>query len=415
MAIVKDLNQTYIDHHLRCPDGKARIEIVDPDRTGLYIQVRAHRPGEGTYYLRYKDREGKTCHEQIGRTREMALEDARNAALRRKAELTHAVGRDTEARAPAIASSVQAIDVPTPPTAAKPIDGGATSDVGIPLDRFWTDHYLPHAKTHKRSWGRDEQLYRRIKPKFGHLPLASIKRLAVEQFQNSLLVEEKLAKATANQHVVLLRRVLNLAVQWEMLDRNVLTRIQLFHLENQVDHFLDDGQVDKLVQVLKTDENRLVCMIFIFLLSTGARRSEGLKAEWKQIDLEKRRWRIPSTNSKSKKPKTLPLNDSAMWVLEQLDSKKSSLYVFPSPASGKPFTEVTRVWYRLRKKAGLPEHTRIHDLRHTFASRLVSSGRSLFDVQKLLGHADPRMSMRYAHLSMEAMQEASNAAALNVA
>lgn len=92
------------------------------------------------------------------------------------------------------------------------------------LDAFWMDHYLPHAKVHKRSWWRDEQLYRRIKPKFGHLPLSAIKRLAVEQFQTSLLVEEKLAPATVNQHVVLLRRMLNLAVQWEMLDRNVLTR-----------------------------------------------------------------------------------------------------------------------------------------------------------------------------------------------
>lgn len=400
MTIIKNLDQTYVDQHLRCPEGKRRVEIVDPQRTGLYIEVRAHCPGEGTYYLRYKNASGKTCHEKIGRTKELALEDARAAAARFKANFR------AEPRVQP-AQSAQALAVAAEARQAVP--------AGLTLDTFWTEHYLPHAKTHKRSWWRDEQLYRRIKPKFGHLPLSAIKRLAVEQFQNALLVEEKLSRATANQHVVLLRRVLNLAVQWEMLDRNVLTRIQLFHLENQVEHFLDDEQVERLVQVLKTDDNRKVCLILLFLLSTGARRSEGLKAEWKQIDMEKRTWRIPSTNSKSKKPKTLPLNDSAMWVLQQLVPKRDSPYVFPSPAKGKPFTEITRVWYRLRKKAGIPENTRIHDLRHTFASRLVSSGRSLFDVQKLLGHADPRMSMRYAHLSMEAMQEASNAATLNVA
>jgi integrase len=414
MAIVKDLDQHYVDHHLQCPDGKARIEIVDPQRTGLYIQVRAHRPGEGTYYLRYKDGAGKTCHAQIGRTREMTLQEARIAALRRKSELFQGVSRDSDEKAPPAASAVQRIDVPSPPTATLAIDVGATSDGVMTLDTLWTGHYLPYAKTRKRSWLRDEQIYRRLKPKFGHLPLTGIKRLAVEEFQNSLLVEEKLARSTVNQHAVLLRRMLNLAVQWEKLDRNVLTRFQLFDPENQVDRYLDDAQVDKLVHVLKTDENVLVCMILLFLLSTGARRSEGLKAEWRQIDMEKKTWRIPSTNSKSKKPKTLPLNASAVWVLEQLDSKESSPYVFPSPATGKPFLEITRVWKRLLKKAGLPLETRIHDLRHTFASRLVSSGRSLFDVQKLLGHADPRMSMRYAHLSMEAMQEASNAAALNV-
>jgi len=404
MAVIQNLNQDYIDTHLACPPGKNRIELVDPSRTGLYIEVRAASPGAGTYYLRYKDAAGKTCHHKLGRTCDMSLEQARKAATDAKTSQAHpraTSGPPIAVQPPDLRSAAVSEPAPTPA-------------VGVTLASFWTDHYLPHAKTHKRSWWRDEQLYRRIKPKFGALPLSGVKRLAVEQFQNSLLVEEKLSRATANQHVVLLRRLLNLAVQWEMLDRNVLTRIQLFHLENQVEHFLDDAQVAKLVQVLKTDENRQVCLILLFLLSTGARRSEGLKAEWKQIDLDKRTWRIPSTNSKSKKPKTLPLNDSAMWVLEQLGSKDVSPYVFPSPASGKPFTEITRVWYRLRKKAGLPQSTRIHDLRHTFASRLVSSGRSLFDVQKLLGHADPRMSMRYAHLSMEAMQEASNAAALAI-
>lgn len=405
MAVIQNLNQDYIDTHLACPPGKNRIELVDPSRTGLYIEVRAASPGAGTYYLRYKDAAGKTCHQKLGRTCEMSLEQARKAATAAKTSQAHPRATSVPPMGVQL-PDLRGAAIPEPPSAPA---------AGVTLDSFWTDHYLPHAKTHKRSWWRDVQLYSRIKPKFGNLPLTGVKRLAVQQFQNSLLVEEKLSRATANQHVVLLRRLLNLAVQWEMLDRNVLTRIQLFHLENQVEHFLDDVQVDKLVQVLKTDENRQVCLILLFLLSTGARRSEGLKAEWKQIDLEKRTWRIPSTNSKSKKPKTLPLNDSAMWVLEQLRSKETSPYVFPSPASGKPFTEITRVWYRLRKKAGLPQSTRIHDLRHTFASRLVCSGRSLFDVQKLLGHADPRMSMRYASLSMKAMQEASNAATLSVA
>lgn len=411
MTVVKQLDQTYIDHHLRCPDGKRRVEVVDPQRTGLYIEVRAHRPGEGTYYLRYKDAAGKTCHAKIGSTREMLLEAARETALRLKGGLGQTEVRADDAAAPATPVQAPAIKVQVQPQRVAHADTRA----GITLDGFWKEHYLPHAKIHKRSWGRDEQLYTRIKLKFGHLPLAGIKRFAVEQFHSRLLVDEKLAKATANQHVVLMRRILNLAVQWEMLDRNVLTRIQLFHLENQVDHFLDDEQVDKLVEVLRTDDNVLVCMILLFLLSTGARRSEGLMAEWKQIDLEHKTWRIPSTNSKSKKPKTLPLNDSAMWVLNQLDAKKSSPYVFPSPKTGRPFTEITRVWYRLRKKAGLPARTRIHDLRHTFASRLVAAGRSLFDVQHLLGHGDPRMSMRYAHPSMRAMQAASNAAALKLA
>lgn len=400
MTVIHNLDQHYIDTQLVCPPGKARVEIVDPQRTGLYIEVRAKGAGEGTYYLRYKNDAGKTCHEKIGRTRELTLEQARTAAAQFKANVRSAtIGQ--------VAEAVQPVPSPTEATQGQP--------EGMTLDAFWNEHYLPHAKAHKRSAWRDEQIYRRIKPRFGDLPMKGIARLAVQQFQNALLAEGKLAKSTINQHVVLLRRMLNLAVSWEMLDKNVLTRIPLFHLDNQVEHFLDDRQVDKLVEVLKTDENRTVCLILFFLLSTGARRSEGLKAEWKDVNVEKRTWRIPATNSKSKKMKTLPLNPGAMWVIEQLASKETSPYLFPSPATGKPFLEITRVWYRLRKKAGLPDNTRIHDLRHTFASRLVSSGRSLFEVQQLLGHADPRMSMRYAHLSMKVMQEASDAASLSFA
>jgi integrase len=398
MAIIQNLDQHYIDTQLVCPPGKSRVEIVDPQRTGLYIEVRIGNPGQGTYYLRHKSG-SKTSHEKIGRTGDLPLAEARAAAAKFKAGLR---------TAPALPASQ-----PSPVAPAQPDPPKAQAE--MTLDMFWKDHYLPHAKAHKRSAWRDEQLYRRIQSKFGALPLRSVTRLAVQQFQNALLGEHKLAKSTVNQHVVLMRRMLNLAVSWEMLEKNVLTRIPLFHLDNQVEHFLDDQQVDKLVEVLKTDENRAVCLILFFLLSTGARRSEGLKAEWKDVNVEKQTWRIPATNSKSKKMKTLPLNPGAMWVVEQLASRGTSPYLFPSPATGKPFTEITRVWYRLRKKAGLASNTRIHDLRHTFASRLVSSGRSLFEVQQLLGHADPRMSMRYAHLSMKAMQEASNAASLNVA
>lgn len=399
MTIVKELNQSYVDNDLRCPEGKVRDEIVDPRRTGLYIEVRANKPGQGVYYLRYKDETGKTCHAQIGRTTEMKLEAARAAAVDLKAKLA-----GTGARAHKAAPGL-----PTPD--ANPARGG---DRSITLDGFMSEEYFPYIKGRKRSHGRDEQLYRlRIKAKFGHLPLAGVTRRAVEAFGDAL-VQEGLSHASANQHMQLLRRVCNLAVTWEMLERNVLKGIKLFHLDNQRDTFLKDEEVDRLVEVLKTHENRRVSLIVLFLLSTGARLSEGLCAKWEQVDVEKGVWKIPATNSKSKKVKHLPLNTSALWVINQLESAGKSPYLFPSPASGKPYTTITRAWYVIRKAAGLPSNFRIHDLRHTFASRLVSAGRSLYEVQTLLGHADPRTSQRYAHLSQKRAQEASNAAAFAI-
>lgn len=408
MAVIHNLDQSYIDTQLICPPGEAKSELVDPQRTGLYIEVRAKSPGEGTYYLRHKDAAGKTCHVKIGRTRQLTLQEARKSALTLKASLS---STRSNGEGPALVTA----SIP----AEQPVSV-LPRNVGVPegsmlVDTFMTEHYFPYIKGRKRSAGRDDQLYRlRIKAKFGELSLAGISRRAVEKFGDEL-VAGKLSHASANQHMQLLRRVCNVAVGWEMLERNVLNGIKLFHLDNQRDAYLKDDEVIRLVEVLKTHENRMVSLIVMFLLSTGARLSEGLWAEWKQVDVEKAVWKIPATNSKSKKVKHLPLNVNALWVIDQLKTAGKSPYLFPSPATGKPYTTITRAWYVIRRVARLPANFRIHDLRHTFASRLVSAGRSLYEVQTLLGHADPRTSQRYAHLSMTRAQEASNAGAFAVA
>jgi len=288
----------------------------------------------------------------------------------------------------------------------------------LTLDEFMKDHYMPHAKIHKRSHKRDDQLYRiRIKPKFGDLVLSAVNRREVQAFQNGLL-NEGLAPASADHHVKLMRRVLNLAVQWEFLEKNPLKGIELYMVDNQVENYLDQEQLARLVDVLRLDENRKVCCIIMFLISTGARLNEALTATWKNISIEGGVWKVDASLSKSKKSRSIPLNDSALWVLDQLDSKGKSVFLFPSPAKAKDgkdeaYTTITRAWYRLRGKAKVP-NVRLHDLRHTFASLLVSGGQSLYSVQQILGHSDPKVTMRYAHLSAKALQEAANAASVIV-
>jgi len=74
-----------------------------------------------------------------------------------------------------------------------------------------------------------------------------------------------------------------------------------------------------------------------------------------------------------------------------------------------PYNNIHKSWYRIRNKAGLP-NLRLHDIRHSFASILVNSGRSLYEIMRLLNHSTPIMTQRYAHLSTKTLQEASNAA-----
>jgi site-specific recombinase XerD len=107
------------------------------------------------------------------------------------------------------------------------------------------------------------------------------------------------------------------------------------------------------------------------------------------------------------------LNDSALAVLRQLDTKGQYDFLFINKQTALPYTGIHKVWGRMRKQAGLPE-LRIHDLRHQFASFLVNAGQSLYTVQQLLGHSTPVVTQRYAHLSTKALQDASNVASQHI-
>ena len=107
------------------------------------------------------------------------------------------------------------------------------------------------------------------------------------------------------------------------------------------------------------------------------------------------------------------MNDSALDVLNQLTTRDRYENLFVNFQTQLPYTTISKVWGRLRKKAGLP-HLRIHDLRHQFASFLVNSGQTLFLVQQILGHSSPSVTQRYAHLSTKSLQEAANTASVAI-
>ncbi len=116
---------------------------------------------------------------------------------------------------------------------------------------------------------------------------------------------------------------------------------------------------------------------------------------------------VPAARSKSKKPRHIPLSDAAVELLQALPRQDDIPWVFFNPKTKKPPVSIFYAWDSIRKKVGL-EEVRLHDLRHSYASFLVNAGRSLYEVQKLLGHHDPKVTMRYAHLSPQAMLEAVN-------
>ncbi|TCV86659.1 site-specific integrase [Sulfurirhabdus autotrophica] len=385
MPIVK-LDSNFISNNLKTPDNVSRIEMCCSELKGFYVEVRATSQGQGTFYLRSKNIAGKTCHQHIGRTTDISLTDARKQAKILKAEI--ALGADPRGQE----------------KARKEI---------LLFSDFFENHYLPYVIPRKRSWKRDEELYRlRIKGVLGSKRLNTITRLAIQNF-HSALKAEGLAAATCNHHVKLIKHSLNLAIDWDMLEINPAARIPLFFEDNKKENYLDDEQLQSLLAVLYSDPDHMASRIALFLLSTGCRLNEALSAKWSDVDMVKRIFIVRAINSKSKRLRSVPLNDSALAVLSQLDTEETFDYLFINLKTEKPITSINRTWTRLRNRAGLP-HLRIHDLRHMYASFLVNSGRQIYEIKQILGHADIKTTERYAHLSTKTLQNAADSASLMI-
>ncbi len=239
--------------------------------------------------------------------------------------------------------------------------------------------------------------------------LNQISRHQIQTFHTALLAEG-LAPASCDHHLKLMKYMFNLAHDWELYEGpNPVARVPLFNADNKVQNILTDAELEKLMTVLRTDENRPVCLIVQWLLCTGMRLGATLAIRWDQLDRDRRVLVIPASIAKSKRISSLPLNNSALAILDQLDTEGKYDYVFVNKKTGKPFVNVTKVWNRLRDQAGLP-HFRLHDSRHTYASILINQNVSIYTISKLLTHSDVKVTSRYAHLSAKTLQDASESA-----
>jgi integrase len=364
---------------LKCPAGKHRIEYCDLDASGLYLLV--SETDQRTFYWRTKV-DGKTKHCKIGRISEITLADARAEVRRLKEQ--HA-------------------------SAAK--QGNLSSDVlrieAMTLNDLWDEYYPFAQSTVPRSVKRLEQLWRlKIKPCFGYMRLRDIH---VRQLQTFLmdLRRQGLSAATADYHGALLRRMGNMAVRWGYLDVNFAKGLQLYHEFNGVENIPTDEQLKTLLEVLHTDSNRPICQLALFLLSTGLRLSAVLGARWSDINFTNKQMLLPAATAKSKRQSYIPLSESALEVLKQIDRKESDVYVFTNHKTGKKFVNIFKPWNRIRIKAGVP-FLRCHDLRHCFGTYCLRGGQDLIVIAKLMSHADIRTTQRYLHASEKSLFAATN-------
>ena len=197
--------------------------------------------------------------------------------------------------------------------------------------------------------------------------------------------------------------------------KNPTAGVPLLEENNKMERYLTKDEAQRLYVQMQASENTMLQYIIPMLIMTGARKREALDAKWADFDLTKCLWRIPI--SKSGKARHVPISDGVLQLLASVREVQmtwpaamlSCPWAFPNPQTGKPYVSFFIAWNTARTKAGLAD-VRIHDLRHSFASFLINNGRSLYEVQKILGHTQVRTTQRYAHLSPDTLQEAANVA-----
>lgn len=358
-----------------CPADKKKLDLYDTAIPGFVLEVRPS--GGKTWYLRYRDARGKQHQHRIGDAAGITFDQARTAAQTTRARII--LGENPAEEKKALRT--------------------------IPTLEDFAQRYLDYAKGAKRSWDTDESFLRNhVLPRWGKRHLDEVRQQDIIDLQHGMRAQGY-APATANRIVILTRYMWNLGRKWRVpgTESNPASGVELFEENNKRERFLTAEEVQRLVACVRDSDNPQLQYIVPLLLLLGCRKRELLDSQWSHFDLERRTWRIPL--SKNGKARHVPLSAGVLAILAQVPRWDGCPHVVPNPKTRKPYVSIFYSWDTARKQAGLPE-VRMHDLRHSTASFLVNSGRSLYEVQKILGHTQLKTTQRYAHLSQETLLEA---------
>ena len=358
------------------PDTKKTLIYWDTELRGFGVVVLPS--GRRTYCIQYRNTNRIKKRLKIGVYGQLNTEEARNLAKKYLGDIAH--GED--------------------PAAKK------KENRELPLIKNLAQDYLDRyaePRKRKRSIEEDKKLLQNIiLPSIGNERVKDISRRTIE----SLHLQLEKTPYQANRVLALLSKMFSLANAWEWRDDNPVKGIERYQEEKR-DRWLNKEEICRFLEILERYPYHPVSFALKILLLTGARKSEVLRATWDQFDLEEGVWTKPSHLTKQKKKEHLPLSPQTLDILCNLKkiNKNKSLYLFPDATGVKPIRNIKTFWERVIKEAKL-KSVRIHDLRHTHASHLVSSGLSLSIVGKLLGHTQASTTQRYAHLADEPLRQA---------
>ncbi len=362
------------------PNGK-RIVYYDSYVQNLALRVSS---ANKIYYL-VKKIAGQTVFSKIGDSRNTALKDARKQVY----ELMNHANRGEN-----------------------PNDDKRRIRESITVQEFFDEYYFPdHSLLRKQvaSCKMDNVSMRLYIPAdIKHRKLLSLSRADMERMHNSIWKRTN-SVYSANRGLKLMRQMFNKAIDWGMQCHNPAARIKLFP-EAKRDRFLQPDELPRLFAALAQDPDMHFRAFILLCILVGQRRRNMQSLRWSDISFERRALYIKKT--KNGDPQAVPLPEQALVILRELETFKTSEWVFPSKQSRSGHLENPQVrWRSLLKRAGI-ENMRLHDLRRTFASYQAINGASNEIIGKALGDKSPAVIPIYARLTeapvRQSIQNAAN-------
>ena len=236
--------------------------------------------------------------------------------------------------------------------------------------------------------------------RFKNKSLSDFTMQDLEIFQTDWV--KKYSIAYTNRLTAVLKRMFTKAYDWELIGEDVLKRVRKVKLlkgENKRLRYLSGEEAERLISA----SNKELKPIVITALNTGMRKSEILHLTWDRVDLKNRIILLDIT--KNGERREIPVNNTLLNVLSGIIRNIKTDYVFYNPETLKSYYDIKKSFATALRKAHIIDF-HFHDLRHTFASRLVMGGVDLTTVKELLGHKSITMTLRYSHLASAHIQNA---------
>ena len=352
-------------------------EVVFWDHALSGFGVRVYPSGTKVYLVQTRSG-GKSRRITIGRHGVLTAEQAR----RKAAQLIARIKAGEE-----------------PARSQSPPDTGPT--IAEVAERYMKEHVAVRCKP-VTARGCRYALDRYLLPVFGARPLGTIGREEVAALQYRL----HKTPTMANRVVDLLSRLFNMAEAWGVAPEggNPCRFVQKYR-ERSCERFLSEEEFGRLGRVLdevqaegKVSANAVAAIRLLML--TGCRRAEIVTLRWEDVDLEAGELRLRDAKTG---PRQVALSPAAVRVLSAIPRHADNPWVIAGRKPGTRFGNLNTSWLVVRARAGL-EDVRLHDLRHSFASRALALGESLSMIGKLLGHGKVQTTARYAHLAQDSVK-----------